>query len=85
MSPTPNHVTHDIKYQALITSKIIPRRIANKGNINKRNAEITCLTVFEIFISMINHIFIDDLLPLLKMCYISLSIINFLKKSYVLI
>ena len=64
MTPAPNQVTHKIKYHALLISKITPNKIASSGNINKSNAIITCLIVFERFSSMVNHILIDDLLPL---------------------
>ena len=70
MIPTPNQVTHKIKYHALIISKYTPRIIAINGSINKSNATSTCLTVFETFNSIFYHILIDDLLPLLKMTYI---------------
>ena len=64
MTPAPNQVTHKIKYHALLISKITPNRTASNGSINKSNAMITCLIVFARFNSMVNHILIDDLLPL---------------------
>ena len=73
MIPTPNQVTHKIKYQAIKNSKIIPRSIAIKGSINNRNAEINCLAVFEIFNSIVHHILINNLMSLLKTDYLSLT------------
>jgi len=37
-------------------SKITPNRIAINGRMNSKNAEISCLTVDERFISIANHI-----------------------------
>jgi len=51
-------------------SKYNPRTIAINGNINKSNAVISCLIVFGMFNSIVYHILIDNLLPLLKMTYI---------------
>jgi hypothetical protein len=42
------------------------------GIINRINAVINCLIVDERFISIINHIAIDNLMPILKMSYLSL-------------
>jgi len=64
MIPVPNQVTHRMKYHALLISKINPNTIASNGNSIKSSMVITCRIVFERFISMVYHIFIDDLLPL---------------------
>ena len=64
MIPAPNQVTHKMKYHALCISKTNPNIIASNGSNIKINIVITCRIVFERFISMVYHIFIDDLLPL---------------------
>jgi len=63
-----------IKYHALSTLKTIPMSIKSNGKISKIKAEMNFFIVEEIFNSIIHHIFKGNLLPLLKMCYLSLSI-----------
>jgi len=51
----------------------MPNNIVINGNINNKKADITCFIVDEIFNSIVNHILIDDLMPILKICYLSLT------------
>jgi len=76
MIPTANQVTHKIKNQAFRTLKTTPNKIASNGRINKSNAVSICLTVAERFNSIFNHFLVNDLLPLSKTCYLSLSLMK---------
>lgn len=53
--------------------KITPNRINNKGNINNKKAEIILFIDSESSSSMIYHIYSNDLLPLIKTGYLSLT------------
>ena len=47
--------------------------MTTNGRTNNKNAERNCLTIFGRFNSMIDHILNDELLPLLKTGYLSLT------------